>query len=99
MLFSGLTVAEKNTRLIGFGETEEYLTINNKDEQKTVILKFMGQTYSLNVTNIYKLMTKIKKLRIPNIQLKNKILQNFSIIWFKLPFFQNIQKILATRGL
>lgn len=99
MLFSGLTIAEKNTKLTGFGETEKYLTVSNINKQKIINLKFMGQIYSFDITNVYKLVNKIKKLKISNIPFKAKTVQNFKIIWFNFPILQNIQKILATRGL
>lgn len=103
LLFSGMVVAEKNTKLIGFGETEQYFKFNKINDQKFITVKFIGQKYDINVTNIYNIYKSLKNIKnlgkIPYIKIEDKLLQNLKINWCKFPFLDNIKRLIFTSNL
>ncbi len=103
LLFSGMVVAEKNTKLIGFGETEQYFKFNEVNDQKVITIKFMGQKYNVNITNIYNIYKSLKNIKyiekIPDIKIEYKLLQNLKINWCNFPFLDNVKWLIFTRNL
>ena len=92
-----MAIAEKNTKLIGFGETGQYLNFKKINDQKIINIKFIGQEYNFDITKIYNIYKSIKDIKIlkkmPNLQIENKILQKFKIDWYQFPFFSIIKQI------
>lgn len=97
LFFSGMAIAEKNTKLIGFGETGQYINFKEINDQKIINIKFIGQEYNFDITKIYNIYKSIKDIKIlkkmPNLQIENKILQKFKIDWYQFPFFSIIKQI------
>lgn len=92
-----MTIAEINTKLIGFGENEHCFKFSEINNQKIITIKFIGQEYNFNITKIYNIYKSVKNIKISNkttnFQIENKILQKFKIDWYQLPFFNIIKQI------
>ena len=89
-----MAISEKNTKLIGFGETGQYLNFKKINDQKIINIKFIGQEYNFDITTIYNIYKSIKDIKIsekiPNLQIENKIFKKFKI---QFPFFNIIKQV------
>ena len=92
-----MAIAEKNTKLIGFGETGQYLNFKEINDQKIINIKFIGQEYNFNITKIYNIYKSVKNIKISNkitnFQIENKVFEKFKIDWYQFPFFSIIKQI------
>ena len=97
LFFSGMAIAEKNTKLIGFGETGQYLNFKEINDQKIINIKFIGQDYNFNITKIYNIYKSVKNIKISNkitnFQIENKVFEKFKINWYQIPFFNIVKRL------
>lgn len=59
-LFSGLVIAEKNTRRVAFGEEVSIIKLVSDENNHSLRLEIMGNNFNMNFPTIHQIITKMK---------------------------------------